>query len=170
MVIAVGVINVFVIPAFAKVYAGFNAELPLMTRILIKTSEITVQYWPLVIAVIIGVAIMFRVYIGTVAGRYNWDKIKLKIPIAGKIILKGTLARFARTFALSSKSGVPIVQGLNVIAQTVNNTYIASRVEQMRDGVERGEVSCAPLSRPACLPLWSCRWLRWVKKPANWTS
>jgi MSHA biogenesis protein MshG len=49
------------------------------------------------------------------------------------------LARFARTFALSSKSGVPIVQGLNVIAQTVNNTYIASRVEQMRDGVERGE-------------------------------
>jgi MSHA biogenesis protein MshG len=139
MVIAVGVINVFVIPAFAKVYAGFNAELPLMTRILIKTSEITVQYWPLVIAVFVGAVIMFRVYIGTVSGRYNWDKFKLKIPIAGKIILKGTLARFARTFALSSKSGVPIVQGLNVIAQTVNNTYIASRVEQMRDGVERGE-------------------------------
>ena len=139
MVIAVGVINVFVIPAFAKVYAGFNAELPLMTRILIKTSEITVQYWPLVIAAIFGAAIVFRVYIGTELGRYNWDKFKLKIPIAGKIILKGTLARFARTFALSSKSGVPIVQGLNVIAQTVNNTYIASRVEQMRDGVERGE-------------------------------
>ena len=139
MVIAVGVINVFVIPAFAKVYAGFNAELPLMTRILIKTSEITVQYWPLVIAVIFGAVIMFRVYIGTESGRYNWDKFKLKIPIAGKIILKGTLARFARTFALSSKSGVPIVQGLNVIAQTVNNAYISSRVEQMRDGVERGE-------------------------------
>ena len=54
-------------------------------------------------------------------------------------MLKGTLARFARSFALSSKSGVPIVQGLNVVAQTVDNTYISSRIEQMRDGVERGE-------------------------------
>jgi MSHA biogenesis protein MshG len=57
----------------------------------------------------------------------------------GGIIMKGTMARFARSFALSSKSGVPIVQGLNVVAQTVDNSYIASRIEQMRDGVERGE-------------------------------
>ncbi len=54
-------------------------------------------------------------------------------------MLKGTLARFARSFALSSKSGVPIVQGLNVVAQTVDNAYISARIEQMRDGVERGE-------------------------------
>jgi MSHA biogenesis protein MshG len=139
MVVAIGIINVFVIPAFAKVYAGFNAELPLMTRILIKSSDITIHYWWAVIVVIIAAIVASRVYVGTVAGRYNWDKQKLRIPIAGKIILKGTLARFARGFALSSKSGVPIVQGLTVIAQTVNNAYIASRVEQMRDGVERGE-------------------------------
>ena len=139
MVVAIGVINVFVIPAFAKVYAGFNAELPLMTRILIKSSDITVHYWWAVVVVIVAAIVAFRVYIGTVTGRYNWDRLKLRIPIAGKIILKGTLARFARGFALSSKSGVPIVQGLTVISQTVNNAYIASRVEQMRDGVERGE-------------------------------
>lgn len=139
MVVAIGIINVFVIPAFAKVYAGFNAELPLMTRILIKSSDITIHYWWAVLVVIIAAIVASRVYVGTVAGRYNWDKQKLRIPIAGKIILKGTLARFARGFALSSKSGVPIVQGLTVIAQTVNNAYIASRVEQMRDGVERGE-------------------------------
>jgi MSHA biogenesis protein MshG len=139
MVVAIGIINVFVIPAFAKVYAGFNAELPLMTRILIKSSDITIHYWWAVLVVIIAAVVASRVYVGTVAGRYNWDKQKLRIPIAGKIILKGTLARFARGFALSSKSGVPIVQGLTVIAQTVNNAYIASRVEQMRDGVERGE-------------------------------
>ena len=139
MVIAIGVINVFVIPAFSKVYAGFHAELPLMTRILIGTSNFTVQYWPLIMVLIVSAIVSFRMYIATAAGRYQWDQKKLKIPIAGKIILKGTLARFARSFALSSRSGVPIVQGLNVIAQTVNNAYIASRVEQMRDGVERGE-------------------------------
>jgi MSHA biogenesis protein MshG len=139
MVVAIGVINVFVIPAFAKVYAGFHAELPMMTRILIATSNFTIQYWPLVLALLGGAVVSFRIYIGTPIGRYNWDKVKMKIPIAGKIILKGTLARFARSFALSSRSGVPIVQSLNVIAQTVNNAYISSRVEQMRDGVERGE-------------------------------
>ena len=139
MVIAIGIINIFVIPAFAKVYAGFHAELPLMTRILISTSNFTVQYWPLIAVMVASAVVSFRMYIATTAGRFKWDKIKLKFPIAGKIILKGTLARFARSFALSSKSGVPIVQGLNVIAQTVNNAYIASRVEQMRDGVERGE-------------------------------
>lgn len=139
MIAAIGVINVFVIPAFAKVYAGFNAELPLMTRILLASSNFTVHYWPLMLAAIIAGIFAFKTYIATANGRYRWDKLKLRFPIVGTIILKGTLARFARSFSLSSKSGVPIVQGLNVVAQTVDNTYIASRIEQMRDGVERGE-------------------------------
>jgi MSHA biogenesis protein MshG len=88
---------------------------------------------------IIGAIVAFKMYTATPNGKYQWDKFKLRIPIAGKIILKATLARFARSFALASKSGVPIVQGLNVVAQTVDNSYIASRIEQMRDGVERGE-------------------------------
>jgi MSHA biogenesis protein MshG len=139
MVLAIAVINVFVIPAFAKVYAGFKAELPLMTRILIYASNFTLQNWPFILGAIAGAIAGFRMYIATSKGRYTWDKFKLGLPIAGKIMLKGTLARFARSFALSSKSGVPLVQGLTVVAQTVENAYIASRVEQMRDGVERGE-------------------------------
>jgi MSHA biogenesis protein MshG len=139
MVIAMAIINLFVIPAFAKVYAGFNAELPFMTRVLITTSNLTVRFWPLLVALLIGAVVGFKMYTATPTGKYKWDKFKLRIPIAGKIILKATLARFARSFALSSKSGVPIVQGLNVVAQTVDNSYISSRIEQMRDGVERGE-------------------------------
>jgi len=139
MSIAMGVINLFVIPAFAKVYAGFNAQLPLMTRILINTSNFTVQYWPLVLALMIGAGFGVKFYLATPNGRFRWDKAKLRLPIVGEIVLKSTLARFARSFALASKSGVPIVQGLSVVAQTVDNTYIASRIEQMRDGVERGE-------------------------------
>ncbi len=139
MAVAIAVINLFVIPAFAKVYAGFHAELPLMTRILINFSDFTVNYWWLMMVGVVGAFVVFKLYIATSAGRYQWDKLKLGFPIFGKIILKATLARFARSFALSSKSGVPIVQSLNVVAQTVDNAYIASRVEQMRDGVERGE-------------------------------
>jgi MSHA biogenesis protein MshG len=139
LVVAMVIINIFVIPTFAKVYAGFKTELPFMTRLLIGTSQFMVQYWPVMLAAVIGAAIAFRMYVGTEHGRYQWDRIKLRVPIAGKIMLKGTLARFARSFALSSRSGVPIVQGLTVVSQTVENTYVSSRIEQMRDGVERGE-------------------------------
>jgi MSHA biogenesis protein MshG len=139
MIVAMTVINLFVIPAFAKVFAGFNAELPLMTRILMNTSSFTVNYWPLILVLVVGAIMAFMMYIATPHGRFRWDKAKLRFPIVGKIMLKGILARFARSFALASKSGVPVVQGLNVVAQTVDNAYISSRIEQMRDGVERGE-------------------------------
>jgi MSHA biogenesis protein MshG len=139
MTVAIVIINVFVIPAFATVYAGFKAELPLMTRILINISSFMVNYWPFMLAGVIAAAIGFRMYIGTPRGRYRWDKAKLDLPIVGDIVLRATMARFARSFALSSKSGVPIVQGLGIVSQTVDNSYIASRIEQMRDGVERGE-------------------------------
>jgi MSHA biogenesis protein MshG len=68
-----------------------------------------------------------------------WDRAKLRIPVAGRIVFKATLARFARAFSLSSKAGVPIIQSLTVIAGVVDNSYLARRVEDMREGVERGE-------------------------------
>lgn len=139
MVAAIAVINLFVIPEFAKVYASFNAQLPIMTRILISTSNFTVRFWPVILVAMAAAGVAFKMYTATPKGRYHWDRIKLRIPIAGKIIQKATLGRFARSFSLASKSGVPIVQGLSVVAQTVDNAYISSRVEQMRDGVERGE-------------------------------
>ncbi len=139
MVIAMIVVNIFVIPAFAKVFESFHAELPLMTRILLATSGFMQDYWGLLLAAALGAFFGFRAWIRTTKGRYEWDRIKLRIPIAGKIIHKATMARFARSFSLSARSGVPIVQALTVVAQTVDNAYLTSRVEQMRDGVERGE-------------------------------
>ena len=139
MLIAMVVVNMFVIPQFEKVFVSFHAELPLMTRILIGTSAFMVAYWPLLLALTIGAIAGFRAWLRTVRGRYAWDRYKLRFPIAGKIILKGTMARFARSFALSSTSGVPIVQALTVVSQTVDNAYLCARVEQMRDGVERGD-------------------------------
>ena len=81
----------------------------------------------------------FNTWRRTPAGRYTWDRFKLTIPIAGKIVRKATLARFAASFALASRSGVPIIQALTNVAETVDNAYISAKVEKMRDGVERGE-------------------------------
>ncbi|MHB1117533.1 type II secretion system F family protein [Sideroxydans sp.] len=139
MAIAIVIVNIFVIPAFAKVFEGFHAELPLMTKILMGFSNFMVNYWPMLVAGLIGAVVAFRAWINTPDGRYKWDRYKFKLPIAGKIILKGTLARFARSLALSFKSGIPIVQGLNTVGMVVDNEYMRSKIEQMRDGVERGE-------------------------------
>ncbi len=139
MVLAMVVVNIFVIPQFEKVFNSFHAQLPLMTRILIGTSRFTVQWWPAFLLGTIGAIAAFVGWTRSTGGRLAWDRIKLRLPIAGKIIHKGTMARFARSFALSIRSGVPIVQALSVVSQTSDNAYLASRIEQMRDGVERGE-------------------------------
>jgi MSHA biogenesis protein MshG len=139
MAVALFVVNVWVIPTFAQVFKGFNAELPFVTRLLIGFSEFTVNWWYLMVIAAIAAAFAFRAWIATPDGRYKWDKAKMRIPIAGKIIRKATLARFARSYALALRSGVPLIQALTTVAQTVDNAFIADKVEQMRDGVERGE-------------------------------
>jgi MSHA biogenesis protein MshG len=139
MAVALFVVNIWVIPTFAKVFQGFNAELPLVTRMLIGFSEFTVDWWHFILVGIVAVAFAFRAWIGTPDGRYKWDKVKMRIPVAGKIIRKATLARFARSYALALRSGVPLIQALTTVAQTVDNAYISDKVEQMRDGIERGE-------------------------------
>lgn len=139
MIVALVVVNLWVIPAFAKVFAGFGAELPLMTRLLIGFSNFMVQWWPALAAGAAGAVFAFRLWTRSRRGRYLWDKIKLRLPIAGKIVRKATLARFARSFALASRSGVPVVQALATVAATVDNDYIAEKVQGMRNGIERGE-------------------------------
>jgi MSHA biogenesis protein MshG len=139
MAAAMFVVNIWVIPAFAKVFTGFGAELPMLTRILIGTSDFMVAWWPMIIGAVATAAVGFRTWTHTVSGQYTWDKAKLRIPIAGKIVLKATLARFARSFALASRSGVPVIQAMTTVAQTVDNAYLADKVERMRDSIERGE-------------------------------
>lgn len=139
MGIALVVINLFVLPKFADIFAHFKAELPLMTRILLGFSDWTVRWWPLLLGGLIALGIALKQWLATPHGRYLWDRLKLRLPVAGPIVFKATLARFARSFSLASSSGVPLSQGMTVVAQTVDNAYMAARVEQMRDGVERGE-------------------------------
>jgi len=139
MAIAIVVVNIWVIPAFAQVFKGFNAKLPFMTQLLINFSDFMVADWPYLLAGLIGAIFAFRAWVATPVGRYLWDRTKLRVPIAGKIVEKATLARFSRSFALAVRSGVPVVQAMSVVAQTVDNVFIADKIEKMREGVERGE-------------------------------
>ena len=136
IVVAMFIINLFVIPTFAKIYAGFKAELPWATQILIATSNFTVRYWYLIIIAAVLLALATRMYIKTTEGRYRWHRYKLKIPLVGPILFRATLGRFARAMAIILKAGVPLVQGMTVISRAVDNEFIGERILQMRDGVE----------------------------------
>jgi len=138
LAIAVVILNIFVIPVFAKVFTSFNAPLPLITQGLLAFSGWMIVWWPLLVAAGIGMTLVLRRHLRTSSGRYRWDARKLKLPIVGDIVLKAALARFARSFALTIQSGVPLDKALTVVAQTVDNAFLCARIEQMRDGIERG--------------------------------
>ncbi len=137
--IAIAIINIYVIPAFAGLFAKAGVNLPWQTRLLMTTSEFFVQWWPMLLAAIIGLIIAARFYVKTENGRYKWDYSKLKIPIVGGIIYRATLARFARSFAMGLKSGVPLIQAMTVVSRSVDNEYISDKILGMRNGIERGE-------------------------------
>ena len=139
LTIAIVVLNIFVIPVFASLFEQFGAELPLMTKLLIGSSNFFVEYWaPLfLLGVIAGVA--FYQWISTEEGRLKWDGFKLRIPLVGSIMLRATLARFCRTFAMMMASGVPLIQAVELCSGAVGNAAVGDKVRGMRRGIERGE-------------------------------
>ncbi len=139
MVIAMIVINVMVIPAFAKVFANMNAELPLMTRILLGTSKFCLDWWPAMIAGAAGAFIAGKLWLRSSKGQLVWDRVKLKLPIVGKIVLKGAMSRGCRSLALALRSGVPVLPSLALAADVVDNAHLAQAFRGMRGGIERGE-------------------------------
>jgi MSHA biogenesis protein MshG len=137
--IAITILTIYVIPVFANLFRGMKMELPLATQILMGSSSFMVSYWWAVIAAGFLAYYGFRVAISTPDGRYQWDKFKLKIPIIGRIIYKATMARFAFSFALAGRSGVPLIQAFTLVSRVVDNAFYEQRIHQMREGVERGE-------------------------------
>ncbi len=139
MAIAVGVINLFVIPAFANVFAGFGSDLPWATKILMTTSEFSINYWHYILIGLVVLSIAGKHYLKSEKGQYKWDHYKLKIPLVGSIIEWATLSRFARAFSMAFRAGVPITQTLVIVSRAVDNTFIEQRILSMREGLEHGE-------------------------------
>ena len=137
--IAIAIINIFVIPAFAEVFQRLGGQLPLPTRILVAMSDATVNHWEILLAVVLALGAGTRLYIRSEEGRYRWHKLKLRLPAVGEVIYRATLARFARLFGLVLRAGVPIVTAISVVARALDNDFIEERVLSMRDGIERGD-------------------------------
>lgn len=139
LVAAIVVLNIWVIPTFANMFGKLGAELPWATKALITSSDFFVTYWP---HMLFGCAAMFfglRHYLRTEQGMYAWDKRKTKMPIVGDIIERSILSRFAHSFSIVLKAGVPMTNGLTLTADAVDNTYMREKILQMRTAIESGE-------------------------------
>jgi MSHA biogenesis protein MshG len=139
MLAAMLFVNVFVIPNFSRVFARLGKDLPLPTQVLMISSEFIVQWWWVLAVFAAGGAVMFLQWVATDKGRLRWDGMKLNFPIIGPITQRIVLARFARTFAMMSQSGVPVVQALAAVGTTVGNARVKDAVMGIRRGVERGD-------------------------------
>jgi MSHA biogenesis protein MshG len=137
--IALVVIMMFVIPVFAETFQKLQAELPWQTVLLIRISDFMVDYWMFLAAGFVGIYLVFDRWLGTPQGRSRWDERKMRIPLVGSVLNRVALSRFARTFAMTMKAGVPVVQALGIIAQAVGNKYIGKHVLRMQEGLARGE-------------------------------
>ena len=139
LVVAMFVLNLLVIPKFADMFKRFNAELPWSTKALIASSDFFIAFWPLMIAVAIGSAVAVRSYIKTDNGRVSWGRWKIRLPLMGSIIYRATLGRFARSFGMMLKAGVPMTSALTLVADAVDNEYLGEKIREMRRSIERGE-------------------------------
>lgn len=138
ILVAMFVMNIFVIPTFNSIFAKMGADLPLTTQILVTTSRFFVNYWPLLIVTLAMTVYGFIRWKKTTSGRYTWDKKRLELPIVGSIIKQASLARFSRTLSVMLSGGVPLTNALTLTAEAVDNEYMKEKLLDIKSGVERG--------------------------------
>jgi MSHA biogenesis protein MshG len=137
--VALFIVNLFVIPKFASVFSKFGADLPLPTKVLVMTSEFCLDYWWLIIGLVIAGIYGFKHWVATEQGNYTWDKKKLNFPIVGVLFEQIALSRFTRNFAMMLSSGMAITHALAIAAEASGNKFISRRILDMKVGIERGD-------------------------------
>jgi type IV pilus assembly protein PilC len=142
----------FVVPQFETIYANLGGTLPLPTRILLGVSTAVRTYWYMVLLGGVVLSVLFRRYKRTDNGRARVDALKLKVPVFGALFHKVALARFAATLGMLLRSGVPILQALDNVKDTVNNRVIGDAVDDVKTSVREGESIAKPLGKHDVFP------------------
>jgi type IV pilus assembly protein PilC len=151
-VVVVGVILVFVIPTFAKMFIEFGGELPAPTKFVIALSNFLVKYLVVLIAAFYAVVWGVKKYYATPMGQKNIDRFALKAPIAGPLIRKVAVAKFTRTLGTMVSSGVPIMDGLEIVAKTAGNKIVEEAIYSVRQAISEGKTMAEPLAECGVFP------------------
>jgi type IV pilus assembly protein PilC len=143
----------FIIPIFAKMYAGLGGELPMLTRVMMGLSNIMKQWWFILLPGLVGLVWGLRRWRKTEKGQRTWDRIKLRLPMKlGSVVQKIAVSRFSRTMATLVSSGVPILQAIEITGKTSGNTVIEDAMLDVKESVRSGESIARPLSKVSVFP------------------
>lgn len=142
----------FVIPKFSIIFSDMGQEIPFSTRFLLGLSEVLRAYWWVILGGLGAIFFFLRRYLLTRAGRLRLDRSKLSLPIAGELVKKIEVARFARTLGTLTKSGVPILQALVLVKDIIGNRVIAKSMEGVYERVKEGDKLSKPLSDSGVFP------------------
>ncbi len=149
---ALSVIFTFVLPKFAEIFSDMGEAIPLPARILMGTSEFIGAWWWLMLLVAGILAVVFFSWVKTPPGRLWWDRQRLSWPVIGPLSRKLEAARFARTLGTLMQSGVPVLQAVDIVGEIVGNRHIASFMEDIKEGLKKGEGLVSPLDRAGVFP------------------
>jgi general secretion pathway protein F len=149
---AVAILLTFVVPRFSHLFADMGQALPMATQLLLTISGFIRHYWWLILLSIAAAVFSFKYYVTTESGRMSWDTWKLKWPLIGPLIQKIEVSRFSRTLGTMIKSGVPILQGLAIVKEVINNTLISKSMLNIQSGLKEGEGISAPLRESGHFP------------------
>jgi type IV pilus assembly protein PilC len=154
-IMVIGIVSamlLFIVPTFETLYESLGGTLPLPTRILMGASNLLRRFFLVVVLLAGALVFLFRKWKATQKGRYQWDRFKLKVKVFGPLFHKSALSRFSRTLATLIRTGVPILQALEIVGETVNNMVISRAVRDVQDSVREGESLATPLSKHPTFP------------------
>ncbi len=169
-IVAIGItifLLVKVVPVFAGVFTDFGGELPKPTQMLIMVSDFLQNNLLILAPIFVAAAYAWLWYIKTPPGRAFWDKYRIKLPIFGKLAHKIVLARFSRTFSSMTRSGVPILEVLNIVANTSGHTQMEKAVRTATTDIERGENISQSLSKHDIFPVMIIRMMTAGEQTGN---
>ncbi len=143
---------VFIVPQFKSMYHDLGGKLPALTRVLISVSNVVRTMFPFLIVAVVVAAWLFRRWIGTDSGRAAWDRFKLRVPVFGPLVRKTALSRFSRTLAALTRSGVPILESLEIVSVTSGNHVVSVALEDVQRAVKGGDSLTRPLEQHEVFP------------------
>jgi type IV pilus assembly protein PilC len=155
--VVIAVILIFVIPAFEKMFADFGGSLPLPTQIVINMSNFIQSY---ILVIIAGIALFiagFKRFYRTPKGRELVDDVALKLPVMGILIRKVAVAKFTRTLGTMISSGVPILDGLDIVAKTAGNKTVEKAIYRVKQSISEGKTIAEPLEKSGVFPPMVCQ-------------
>jgi general secretion pathway protein F len=149
---SVTILTLFVVPRFSAVFHDMGVPLPLPMAILQGLSSFLTVYWWLLLTAVILIGVYLRRYRTSPEGRLKWDRWLLRLPLWGPVVRKVEVARFSRTLGTLLHSGVPLLQGMNIVREILSNQGIATTIEPIRNGIKKGEGIAQPMKQSGVFP------------------